>query len=964
MATTPSFRTSRPRTLDEFVPSTHRLDLLPDDRPFPPRPSPDLASRLATSGGHVHPFQFISTAIFLLSNAIYDREDSDGGLELLCSLFDRDACLNTTLLRSRVPSVRAAWESLFGFTMERNRKDTFRVLTDIGIHNHWLNAFRAGDCLLYAVEMDCFSTVAKIVAYCCESSCSHWWRDSFEAILAACRKGNIECANLLIQHCDVNVERIRSPYDRSMFQELVAYLECGDDGHGLALELFLVNGANVDKSTSRRIVTERWGQLVGRDEIFDATRPTILDEVFYLNRSLFDKLRAYSRVPVSRITRTGVLVALEDGSQALRDYLSTRQLVTPSCDWRQVQSLLELLLAEQFRMPITVDLRIVRGLCEFGVDTMMPSIELDIRDFWRIEDFDTESIDSSRQQWRACHYDFAWHKVDDVNDRMGVLSMLLTQDGIIGEHVLEGAVAQYGTRGFECLSPQLIDFSTKAVRALVRAARSNNFEDVEFLFRKGVDPHSFLIAYGLPYSIQAVATQAFLFGTIYDLPDGGCSLEMIQFLARHGARLIVTPEDSTPFDFAVHLLREGDLAELSAKVRYVLDTLVTDKMTRVPSFLLESCIVRGYTHAGDEFREKRLEIFEYLFRQGAEVSPGSPLAALIYADGREDLVRDVLYSGSDLNEYWVYKNGSGFTALQIAALKGDETLVRLFLQEGANVNSPALGWLGWSALQGICIWPPATEEEHQRKIRICSLLIDQGADVNAAPGGGRITILGEAAMNADLELAMLLLREGADVNALSSDLTLPRRTALDVAGSSGCLDMVKFLLSANALSFSRGEFGYDGAITDAEINGHAAVADLIREHAAKVEAGTVFNPELSKLKEECCGYGLNTDDESALDDNEYYSDGYAEDVDEASRASAQTNTESSDSEATQVELNEQIVSKSGNLNGLDSEFVVSENQWPTEMEVEYWPTAMEIEYTKPAEAMTLDTAGDWTPQMA
>ena len=223
------------------------------------------------------------------------------------------------------------------------------------------------------------------------------------------------------------------------------------------------------------------------------------------------------------------------------------------------------------------------------------------------------------------------------------------------------------------------------------------------------------------------------------------------------------------------------------------------------------------------------------------MSPGSPLAALVAAGGREELVRDVLASGSDLNAYWVDEDIGKLTPLQVAAFIANETLVRLFLQEGANVNSPARGQGGFTALQAICGWSPATEEEHRRKMRICRLLLEKGAVVNVSNTQRRVTALALAAEAGDLELARLLLGQGAVINALSGT-----GTALDEAAYSGRLDMVKFLLNSNALSSTPGANGYVGAISIAERSGYLAVADLIRQRAAEVEAGTFFNPELWK----------------------------------------------------------------------------------------------------------------------
>lgn len=889
LATSSIARAARSRIRNGIVSSETRLDLLRDDQPILPRPSPDLGYRVAKSRGQIQLSQFISTAIFLLSNQLHDFYDGDQGLDLLCSLLELDTSLTTTLLRNHVPSIRAAWESLFQYAMGKHRRDIFRILTDIGIHNHWLKPWlnslprRYGHCLVCAIQTDCYDTLTKVMAHCCGSSHSQWWWNCGEGILTACRKGNVECARLLIQQCDINSndanpESTWSCKYWSMFEVLIAKMESSNDEHALALDLFLANGADVDKKTRREMITKRWRELVGQNKLFDTTQPTILDEVFYLNRPLFDKLRPYSRVPVSRVTRTGLLVALEDGSQGLRDYLSVRHSVVCSFNSGHVQSLLELLLAEQFTMSNIVDVRIVRGLYEFGVDFMMPSVRAHIQHSWRTEIDYIAHYDLEKLHKRAKYLDFAWHQIADVNDRIRLLNMLLAKEGVIGELVLEGWVAQHGTDGLECLAPHLPDFPTKAVRALARVARLNDFQAVEFLLRKGVDPNAFVTEGGLSYSILAIATPAYSFWASCRLPDGGCSLEMIQFLVRHGARLVVTHKDSTPFDFVAHLLKYGSFSDLLAKIKYVLGTLMEDKASpRIPSFLLEMCFTS--THERGEYcQEEQLQWFEYLFRQGGEVSPGSPLAALVFGGGGEELVRDVLYSGSDWNAYWLQDSICEYTPLQMAARNENETLVRLFLQEGANINSPARGKCGCTALQGICSWRPAIEEEHQRKIRICHLLINQGADVNAIPGEGMYTALGCAALLGDLELAALLLREGADIKATGRQ----GRTALDEAARSGCIDMVKFLLNANALSSVRGATGYDGAIDMAGKKGYSAIEDLIREHAAKVDAGTVFNPELLSTQEKTRVYGLGPDDDSSDDSNGPSLANVAENADAAS----------------------------------------------------------------------------------
>lgn len=177
--------------------------------------------------------------------------------------------------------------------------------------------------------------------------------------------------------------------------------------------------------------------------------------------------------------------------------------------------------------------------------------------------------------------------------------------------------------------------------------------------------------------------------------------------------------------------------------------------------------------------------------------------------------------------------------LQAAASRGDEELVTLLLQCHADVNHPACGRKGQTALQSICARDAVTLNEGALKLNI----------INAAPrthGSGHTALQG-AAMRGDYEVAILLLQRGADVQAPSHEKALAilaredalemlpwfEPTVLDFASFHGKLDMVKLLLNADGLSGLRGDTEYIGAIKMARHNGHFATAGLIQAHAAE-----------------------------------------------------------------------------------------------------------------------------------
>lgn len=847
LAKSATARAARSRTRREgMFAAGPRLDLLPNSLPVPPRPSSDLGYRVALIGGNIHLGQFISTAMFLLSNNLHDQDDGDQGLELFCSLIDCDALLTATLLRSHIPSVRAAWESLLDFSIRKARKKTFHILISIGIHNRWLKPSEVCRCLYTAVDTGCYDTVKDILTYLCDPDSFGWWQ-YLRAITVAFRKGSDKCVTLLMESFNANA-KIDT---RSMLEILELLMDDfteNDKGQTLALEILLAKCANVDEYVTRWSMTFtefglEWRNLVGPtpDEALETTRPTILDAAFYINRPLFTKLARYSKVPVSKITRTRLLVALENGTECLRDYLLAQCATTPSFNPQQVQPLLELLLAEQFSATRRLDLRIIRGLFKYGVNFHMPSIRLDLQDLF----------------FFACRCPLEDPLIAE-HDLREVLDILLSHGEAVKGHDFQEAVSIYDTGVLTHLKPDLKYSSNEAALALATAARANDFEAVGFFFQKGVDPQAFITFTGSnrAESIQAVAT--------WNIMGLECSFQMMQFLASFGATLVVTPEDATPFGFAHHLLRHSELDTLD-KLKYVFNTLMGDMTPfTVPGSLLESCLVGFRRHA------ECLEIFEYLYSRAGDVPRGLPLSALAKAGAREELVRNLLLSGCDLDAYWRDEWGRGdlWTPLQVAAESGNEALVLLFVQEGADINMPAGGPGGKTALQAICAWSCATEEEHQRKMRICVLLIENGANVNAAPSEEGSTALMSAASHGDLELVALLLRQGADVNAPPAKSPPYKGTALDRAAYWCRLDTVKFLLNANALSDHRGETGYDGAIEQAEaFHSLAGIADFIREHAAKVKAGTLFNPELLKPQEDYRIYGHSTDEETSSDND-------------------------------------------------------------------------------------------------
>lgn len=874
-----------------------RLELLPIRSPRLPRPSHDLGYRLVMSRGNVSLSDFVSTSLYLLSNRLHDSEDGDKGLRLLCLLFEHDVQLFTEILLSEPTTGRATWESLFRYSRGFNRDRSFTFMLDVGIRCEWLDPCDTR-VLVSALQMDCSTDiVAGIIDRLFYSGHSQQGKYILNAILMAHRKGRFDIAKSLVQRFDINADStsraLEPDHDivgrpTSIFLSFILSFRQHGPGRWNELDFFLSNGADVDK-----LMPSDWYTGLGRpssrwhnkNEINRALRLTILDYSFDLRRSLFERLAQHSKVPNSALTRSGVKISLERGAGAFRHYLKTRQPAMDLLNWNNMRyhfrSVLDdeiiqiylstdrVLGAQCSRDGCEVSFKIIRSIIQYIVDLKRdPGVLTNIHSLL-IEVLRT----LCNQSWE---------------EGLQILDILMTRGVDITEHHLKAAVRRDGAGVLEWLRPRVKNFSTKAAGALAAAAQLNNFEAVEFLLHSGANPGAFIegphslreffvrnttrIPLDKAYSVQATAAMRGLHSI-----SKQSSLRMIQFLAERGAKLVVGSDDSTPFEFiAVLLTHCREDVELFEKVKFVLNTLKQSKhRANPPAYLLELCArstPRSRNKSFDKFKERRMKIFEYLLDEGADVNPGSPLAALVRNGGPKGLVERVLGLGADLNAFtavsYQHESGTIQTPLQAAASQGNGELVYLFLRRGANVNSRARGRHGMTALQAICLWDPATEQEHRRKMTICELLLNSGADINAAPARrSGMTALQAAVRTGDLELAAILVRDGAHVNAPPGISGGYNHCALDAAARWGRLDIAKLLLDADALSENRGTTGYDGAISSAESKGYHALASLIRDYHRNDMGPILYTSDTRETAEECHIDEHRAEDESTDDDS-------------------------------------------------------------------------------------------------
>jgi ankyrin repeat protein len=168
---------------------------------------------------------------------------------------------------------------------------------------------------------------------------------------------------------------------------------------------------------------------------------------------------------------------------------------------------------------------------------------------------------------------------------------------------------------------------------------------------------------------------------------------------------------------------------------------------------------------------KQKEVADLLAERGAMIDV---FAAAM--SGRTEKLREIVTA----NRSWVKAiSADGWTPLHLAAYFGHADAAATLLHKGADVNARSTNAMRNTPLHaGVAGRNPA----------IVKLLLDFGADVNAAQAGGW-TPLHAAAQGGLAEIAELLLRAGADRSLRAAN----QQTAADLALTNGHAAVVEIL---------------------------------------------------------------------------------------------------------------------------------------------------------------------------
>jgi ankyrin repeat protein len=357
------------------------------------------------------------------------------------------------------------------------------------------------------------------------------------------------------------------------------------------------------------------------------------------------------------------------------------------------------------------------------------------------------------------------------------IEMILESDIDIDEswnlgHAKEFALELAGLWGDISVIKDLLDMGFQTdfgihTTALAEAVRSGAMDVIELLLRYGADPNASASKGNSP---------------LHEAVKKGDE-RMIRYLLSHGAN---------PADI-------GAFLEASKQQKETLNILLAAFVSKYPNgkkgFGAEILIEAIKVNDKKLFKtllEARIDI------HGLSKSHGcTPLGAAIRKDGGHnfDLVADILKAGESVESIVAAPFGLGgstisgssvwpqHTALLEAIETRNEEMVKLILENGANVNRPARRGIKRTPLQRACEIGSYT---------IVQLLIDHRANVDDQPslrGGG--TALQLASGAGSIKIVLLLLFHKARIDGPTS--AVDGRSALEAAAASGRLDLLKIL---------------------------------------------------------------------------------------------------------------------------------------------------------------------------
>ncbi|WP_265035252.1 MULTISPECIES: ankyrin repeat domain-containing protein [unclassified Wolbachia] len=246
---------------------------------------------------------------------------------------------------------------------------------------------------------------------------------------------------------------------------------------------------------------------------------------------------------------------------------------------------------------------------------------------------------------------------------------------------------------------------------------------------------------------------------------------------------------------------------------------------------------RGLTYTTAESNDE--EIVQLFLMKGASINEvdknGETPLHLASWGGHFDILQDLINNGANIGA----KDSSGKTSLDIARDKGHNNLVQYLQQTQLTLDKQLLIAIGNSDLNKVrgLVAQGANIDTNDKNgntllysaaeigdLNLVKLLLDNGANIEAKNGEYQATPLHGAVENYRIDVVKLLLNRGANVNAEDKDNWTP----LHYAADTNSLDIVKVLVDAHANLDARSDYG-KAPLDIAKDKGHSSIVNYLKE---------------------------------------------------------------------------------------------------------------------------------------
>ncbi|KAI0425230.1 ankyrin [Xylaria sp. FL1042] len=320
--------------------------------------------------------------------------------------------------------------------------------------------------------------------------------------------------------------------------------------------------------------------------------------------------------------------------------------------------------------------------------------------------------------------------------------------------------------------------------------------------------------------------------------DRSCNLRTVEILVSRGAQLHSRP-----------CLRDGKTMLHSAAASYskdrqkIVELLLQSGADCATEYGRRITILEPALCVEGRWRQATsLRLFSLLLEHGAQLNGPTErplekasdyrcapvLIRPLDLDAPDALIHETIQAGADINslrccDLWDCCYNTLWTPLQYAIRQGRLDIARQLIARGVDINSPAHGEDGYTALQAAC----RARYGDGISVGFIRFLLDNGADINAAGAQDGGTALQCAVEAGSIGAFCLLLDAGANIFG-TVELSTGKTSTLRTAAEHGRLDMVDMILKKLAGNTKCGRHLYEDAVEWAERYGHFAIAKMIR----------------------------------------------------------------------------------------------------------------------------------------